>query len=68
MFLIRNHHRCLSKLVLFHLNTYVMGLQPLFMSIFSVRGPFIEVFRHQILTSGDRPWTSESDVFSRSLR
>ena len=29
VFLIRNHHKCPSQLFLLHLNTYVIGLQPL---------------------------------------
>ena len=50
-FSILNHPYCLSYLLLFHLNTYVMGLRPL------------EIF--QFFQCGDRLYMSRSDVHRR---
>ena len=50
LFTISNNHKCLSQLFLFHLNTYVMGLQPL------------EIFYSFWFQRGDGLKTSESDV------
>ena len=55
-FSIWNHHKCLSYIFLIHLNTYVMGLQPLdIILIISVRGPsvYVRICRLQ---------TADSDV------
>ena len=49
----RNHHKCFSQLFLIHLNTYVMGLQPL------------EIF--SLLQFRDRLKSSESDVYRRQI-
>ena len=44
VFSIRNYHKSLSLLFPLHLNTYVLGLRPLYLFLFfSVRGPSFEV-------------------------
>ena len=52
VFFIWNNHKCLSQLFPLHLNTYVMGLRPL--EIFLI---------YYFFRSGDRLYTSESDVW-----
>ena len=49
-----NHHKWLSYLLLLHLNTYVMDLPP------------FEIF--YFFKCGDRPYTSESDVYRRQIQ
>ena len=57
--LIGNHHKCLSQLFLLHLNTYVMGLRPLYIFYYvSARIDFRRQnlwISHQILTSKVSP-------------
>ena len=54
-FLICHHSKCiiLNQLFPFHLNTYVMDLQPFY---------FFQFFQHR-----DRLYTSESDVHRRQI-
>ena len=53
VFLIWNHHKCLTWLFPTHLNTYARGLRPLWIFL--------------ILKCGQRLYTSESDVYRRQI-
>ena len=51
VFSIRNHHKCLTWLFRFHLNTNVIGLRPLKLFSSVSEGIDFDVYRHQILKS-----------------